>query len=79
MAHTRQPAGAVRSATEGGIWAAAAVVAADLAVTQWPETQGVGVLAAAAVGAGGAWVASVLRNVAASPSVPTWVKTVLGV
>ena len=79
MADSRQATGAVRSAAEGGVWAAGAVVAADLAVSQWPEVQGVGVLAAAVVGGAGAWLASVLRNVAGSESVPSWVKTVLGV
>ena len=79
MAEIREATGVVRTATEGGLWASAAVVAADLASTRWPEVQGSGVLAAAVVGAGAAWLASVARNLAVSKGVPEWVKTVIGV
>ncbi len=74
----RPAAGAVRTASEGGLWAAAAVVANQLAVSQWPEVEGVGLLAAATVGAGAAWLANVARNVAHSEGAPGWLKTVLG-
>lgn len=58
--------------------AAAVVVAADLASTQWPETQGAGVLAGATVGATATWLASVARNISLNPKFPDVLRTILG-
>jgi hypothetical protein len=78
MAAIRAATGPVRTATEGGVVAAAVVVAADLASTQWPETQGAGVLAGAVVGAVATWGASVARNLSLNPKFPDVLRTVLG-
>jgi hypothetical protein len=64
---------------EGGVFATAAVVVADIVSTKFPETAGAGVLAAAVVGAFGAWAASAIRTLRASESNPRWLKILLGV
>jgi len=74
----RKPVGAARGAAEGGFWGAAAVVASQLAVSQFPGVDGVGLMAAAFVGGAGVWLASVSRNVAHASGSPV-VKALLGV
>jgi hypothetical protein len=68
----------VRSGLEGGFWAAAAVVASQVAANYFPGTDGVGLMAAAFVGGAGVWLASVARNIAAASGSPV-VKAILGV
>jgi hypothetical protein len=74
----RKPVSSVRGAAEGGFWAAAAVVGAQVASSHFPGVDGVGLMAAAFVGGAGVWLASVSRNVAAASGSPV-VKALLGV
>ena len=74
----RKPSSLVRTSAEGGTFAAAAMVASQIAEAQFPGTQGAGLLAASLVGALGAWLASVSRNLVNSDKVPSWVKILAG-
>jgi hypothetical protein len=78
MIMDRKPASSVRSGVEGGFWAAAAVVASQVAASYFPGVDGVGLMAAAGVGAFGAWLSSVSRSLAANSTSPV-VKALLGV
>ena len=78
MPVSRLPSSSTRTAVEGGFWGAAALVAAQWAQAQFPEVDGVSLMAASAVGGFGTWFHHVLRNVAANTENPV-VKAVLGV